>query len=75
MYVKLFEKNISSGLPVYYWKSKEEAEVDFLIENDYDGVIPIEAKSSENTQSKSLKTYYNLYKPKYYYIKYEGFWI
>ena len=56
---------ISSGLPIYYWKSKEEAEVDFLVETDYDGVIPIEVKSSENTQSKSLKTYYNLYKPKY----------
>ena len=43
---------ISSGLPIYYWKSKEEAEVDFLVETDYDGVIPIEGKSSENTQSK-----------------------
>ena len=35
-------KIIFSGLPIYYWKSKEEAEVDFLVETDYDGVSPIE---------------------------------
>ena len=44
---------------------KEEAEIDFIIETNEDGVIPLEVKSSENTQSKSLKIYYNLYKPKY----------
>lgn len=56
---------ISNGVPIYYWKSKEEAEIDFIIETNEDGVIPLEVKSSENTQSKSLKIYYNLYKPKY----------
>lgn len=56
---------ISNGVPIYYWKSKDEAEVDFIIESDEDGIIPLEVKSSENTQSKSLKLYYSLYKPKY----------
>ena len=55
---------ISNGIKLFYWKSKEEAEVDFLIET-YDGVIPIEVKASDNTQSKSLKTYNEFYNPKY----------
>ena len=39
--------------------------MDFLIESEKDGVIPIEVKSSDNTQSKSLKVYNELYHPKY----------
>lgn len=39
-------------------------EIDFLIQNE-DGVIPVEVKSSDNTQSKSLKTYVDNFNPKY----------
>lgn len=56
---------ISNNIPLYYWKSKDEAEVDFIIETANDGIVPLEVKSSLNTQSKSLKLYYNLYGPKY----------
>lgn len=38
---------------------------DLIKLKEYDGVIPIEVNSSENAQSKRLKTYYSLYKPKY----------
>lgn len=55
---------ISNDVNIFYWKSKDDAEVDFLIETS-DGVIPIEVKASENTQSKSLKIYDDLYNPKY----------
>ena len=55
---------MANGNKLYYWKSKNEAEVDFLLNND-DGIIPIEVKSSDRTQSKSLKVYNELYKPKY----------
>lgn len=53
-----------NGFPLYYWESAGEAEVDFLI-TTLDGVIPIEVKSSDNTKSKSLKIYNNMYSPKY----------
>ena len=53
------------NVPYFYWKSKDDAEIDFLIETSNDGVIPIEVKASENTQSKSLKVYNKLYKPNY----------
>ena len=56
---------VSNDILVFYWKSKEDAEVVFLIETTNDGVIPIEVKSSENTQSKSLKVYNKRYKPNY----------
>ena len=55
----------SIGLDILYWKGPREAEVDFLITTSNDGIIPIEVKANINTQSKSLKTYYDLYKPRY----------
>ena len=54
----------SNGYTLYYWISGYSAEVDFVIYND-DGLIPIEVKSSSNTQSKSLKSYMEKYNPKY----------
>ena len=56
---------ISNEIPIFYWRSDAEAEVDFLIETTSDGIIPIEVKASDNTQSKSLKVYDGLYHPKY----------
>lgn len=55
---------IKNDISLYYWKSKSEAEIDFIIYND-DGLIPVEVKSSDNTKSKSLKIYMDMFKPKY----------
>ena len=55
---------LSNKFKLYYWQSSGIAELDFLIYND-DGIIPIEVKSSDNTQSKSLNVYIEKYKPKY----------
>ena len=55
---------IANGIDLYYWKSKYTSHIDFLI-NTIDGVIPVEVKASDNTQSKSLKVYMETYKPKY----------
>ena len=54
----------SQGHDLYYWKNKNEAEIDFLLYNN-DGIIPIEVKAGNNSQSKSLKVYMDRYKPKY----------
>jgi len=54
----------SNGLPLYYWKSLNSAKIDFIIYNN-DGIIPIEVKSGNNTQSKSLKVYVEKYNPTY----------
>ena len=57
---ELKSKNIS----LYYWKSKSDAEIDFLLYNEQ-GIIPVEVKASDNTHSKSLNSYMSKYSPKY----------
>ncbi len=55
---------VNNGFSLYYWQSNGKAEIDFVINNN-DGIIPIEVKSSSNTQSKSLNVYIDKFKPKY----------
>ena len=54
----------ANEISLYYWRSKNTAEIDFLLYND-DGIIPVEVKASDNTKSKSLNYYMEIYKPKY----------
>jgi len=53
-----------NGYTTYYWESDRGAEVDFIIQRD-GAIIPIEVKSADNVQAKSLKIYIDNYKPKY----------
>jgi len=46
----------------YYWKSRGQAEVDFIINFD-DSIIPIKVKSGTNLKMKSLKSYADKYNP------------
>ncbi len=55
---------VCNGYSLYFWKNEYTSEVDFLIYTK-DGIIPIEVKADNNTQSKSLKTYIEKYNPKY----------
>lgn len=55
---------VCNGFDLYYWKSDATAEVDFLLYTK-DGIIPVEVKAGDNTQSKSLNVYNNSYEPKY----------
>ncbi len=55
---------IANNFSLYYWKSKKNAEIDFLI--NYKGeIIPVEVKAAENTKAKSLKVYIERYNPRY----------
>ncbi len=57
---------IASGIEdLYYYKNEQSTmEIDFLLQTE-DGIIPVEVKSAENTQAKSLKSYINKFNPKY----------
>lgn len=55
---------VSSGYDLYYWKNNATAEVDFLLYTK-DGIIPVEVKAGDSTQSKSLNVYNELYHPKF----------
>ena len=54
----------ANKLPLFYWTSKNQAEVDFITRLD-GNVIPIEVKSNVNNRSKSLVTYVEKYAPEY----------
>lgn len=54
----------ANNTTLYYWRSKNSAEIDFLLYNQ-DGIIPVEVKANDNTKSKSLKIYVEKYNPKY----------
>lgn len=54
----------SNGLKLHYWRSKHNAEIDFLVNID-GNIIPVEVKASTNTKSKSLRVYRERYKPAY----------
>lgn len=47
---------------IYYWTSKGNAEVDFVIQSDLD-VFPLEVKSGTSTKKKSLLVYQENYQP------------
>ena len=49
---------------LYFWASKNRAEVDFIIDTE-DGIIPVEVKASDNVRSKSLGVYIEKYRPLY----------
>lgn len=51
------------NLSIYYWSTeKSSAEIDFMVQHE-ENVIPIEVKAEENLQAKSLKSFYQQYKP------------
>lgn len=55
----------SNRKSVYYWAQQDTiAEVDFLIEHQ-SSIVSIEAKATINVKSKSLKTYFQKFEPKY----------
>ena len=55
---------ISSGIRPYYWRSDNTAEVDFLFEDDRNGIVPLETKSAANTKAKSFSLFCQRYQPR-----------
>ena len=50
------------GIDSYFWRSKSEAEVDFI--TDFEGtILPIEVKAADNTKAKSLHIFCSRYRP------------
>ena len=56
---------ISKEESLYYWTSNRDAEIDFVLYSENDGLIPIEVKSGNNIRSVSLNMYIQEHKPKY----------
>ena len=61
----IMQSLVANGITPYYWCSQGKAEVDFIFQDRQGNIIPLEAKSAENVQSKSLRSYRDTYKPMY----------
>jgi len=57
------ELTISGEKELFYWSSKSDAEVDFVIQSEND-IYPLEVKSGLSRNLKSLRSYADKYKPK-----------
>jgi predicted AAA+ superfamily ATPase len=55
---------INEKLSIHYYQVNNRLEIDFVIQNEEDEIIPIETKSGNNQQAKSLKAYCDTYQPK-----------
>jgi predicted AAA+ superfamily ATPase len=49
-------------VPLFYWRSNNEAEVDFLLDTRQ-GIVPVEVKAGEHKGSPSLRSYRQRYNP------------
>ncbi|MBI9038575.1 MAG: ATP-binding protein [Bacteroidales bacterium] len=54
----------TSNKQLFYWTSKSDAEVDFIIQKN-DNIYPLEVKSGTSKNLKSLRSYDEKYKPKF----------
>ena len=52
---------ISNGIIPYYWSSPGKAELDFVYQDAYGNIIPVEVKSSDNVRSKSMGVFVSNY--------------
>lgn len=52
----------AANLPLFYWRSGNEAEVDFLIDT-HQGIVPVEVKAGGHKASPSLRSYRQRYHP------------
>jgi predicted AAA+ superfamily ATPase len=55
--------HLIKDMPLYYFSSDSHLEIDFVVQNEDDEIIPIEVKAAENLQAKSLKTFCEKFKP------------
>jgi predicted AAA+ superfamily ATPase len=54
----------AAGLPLFYWKSDNTAEVDFLLATG-SGILPLEVKAGRRTISPSMRVFIERNRPPY----------
>ncbi len=55
----------ASGInELFYWTSRSDAEVDFVMQNE-EKIIPVEVKSGKNRNTKSIRSYADKYSPEF----------
>jgi predicted AAA+ superfamily ATPase len=55
--------HLLENFPLYYFSPDSHLEIDFVLQNEDDDIIPLEVKAEENLKAKSLKTFCEKYTP------------
>ncbi len=63
----VLQQLLSLNKKPYFWRSNNQAEVDFVFEED-GNFIPVEVKSDENTKAKSYARFCELYQPSFGFV-------
>ncbi len=58
------EQLTANGYDLYYWESKNSAELDFVLQKE-NHIVAIEVKKGEHVKSRSLSVFRGLYNPDY----------
>lgn len=59
----VMQQLVAGGLKPFYWGTASKAEVDFLLQFEESGAIPLEVKSGGNVGARSLEAYIKRYDP------------
>ena len=59
----VMQQLLSSGVEPFYWGTASKAEVDFVVQLEGEGAVPIEVKSGGNVSARSLEAYRKAYEP------------
>jgi len=54
---------LNETLSIHYYQINNRLEIDFVVQNEEDEIIPVETKSGTNVETKSLKTYCDTFQP------------
>jgi len=54
---------LNEKLSIHYYQINNRLEIDFVLQNEDDKIIPLEVKSGENVEAKSLKLYCEKFQP------------
>ncbi|MCH3967067.1 MAG: DUF4143 domain-containing protein [Atopobiaceae bacterium] len=59
----VMQQLVANDLDPFYWGTSSKAEVDFVIQLEGEGAVPVEVKSERNVTSRSLEGYRRRYDP------------
>lgn len=59
----VMQQLLATGMEPFYWGTTSKAEVDFIVQIEGEGAVPIEVKSGGNVSSRSLEAYRLAYEP------------
>ena len=61
----IMQELATAGIQLYYWTLQQNAELDFVFQDRYGNIIPLEAKSAKHVWAKNLGMFMKRYDSPY----------